>query len=74
MGDAVNADIKIAELEERCRRYEAVLRALLARADNWGRLETSDYYRQGLRQAYSDVAMTALAGLNYAAGTGRDWE
>lgn len=63
-------DIKIAELEEKCRRYESVLRALLSRAENWGRLETTDYFRHGLRQAYRDVAMTALAGLNYANGTG----
>jgi hypothetical protein len=69
---AMTPDVRIAELEEKNRRLEAVLRAIMARAENWGRLETTEYYRHGLRTAYLDVAMTCLAGLNYAAGVSEE--
>lgn len=64
----MSPDVRIAELEEKNRRLEAVLRAILARAENWSRLQTGEYFKAGQISAYRDVAMTAFAGLNYAAG------
>lgn len=68
----MSPDLRIAELELRCYRLELTLRSLLARAANWSVPTVSEYYKNGLKTAYQDVAFTVEAGLKWADGAGEE--
>jgi hypothetical protein len=63
---------RILELEEANFRLTQTLEIIVARARNWGELPVAEYYKQGMKAAYADLAYLAQAGLRWAEGDAED--
>lgn len=64
---------KILELEERVFRLTQTLEVIQARARNWGEFPAvAEYYKNGMKAAYAELAFIATAGLRWADGDAED--